>query len=165
MTGLLHEKEFSRKTFVRGGGSLIVGFSLLGTGFAGAASAAPSPAGYNPSTGQLDSWLVIDTAGTIHLKTSQIEVGNGITTGFLQVLAEELNTGMSSMQYGYFNKASLDVVDTYVAVSSGGEGGSNAMSGTGPKIPPRARSPTRRFSAWRRRTSASRSPRSAPPTA
>ena len=27
MTGLLHEKEFSRKTFVKGGGALIVGFS------------------------------------------------------------------------------------------------------------------------------------------
>ena len=68
------------------------------------------------------------------LKTSQIEVGNGITTGFLQVLAEELNMDMDQMHYGNFNKASLDVVDTYVAVSSGGEGGSNAMSGTGPKI-------------------------------
>ena len=68
------------------------------------------------------------------LKTSQIETGNGITTGFLQVLAEELSTDMSQMRYGMFNPASLDVVDTWVAVSSGGEGGSNAMSGTGPKI-------------------------------
>ena len=30
MTGFLSEKEFSRKSFVRGGGALIVGFSLLG---------------------------------------------------------------------------------------------------------------------------------------
>ena len=28
MTGLLHEREFSRKTFVKGGGALIVGFSV-----------------------------------------------------------------------------------------------------------------------------------------
>src|SRR5262245_47276903 len=28
MTGLLHEKEFSRKGFLKGGGALIVGFSL-----------------------------------------------------------------------------------------------------------------------------------------
>ena len=68
------------------------------------------------------------------LKTSQIEIGNGITTGFLQVLAEELDIDMSQMRYGMFNPASLDVVDTWLAVSSGGEGGSNAMSGTGPKI-------------------------------
>ena len=66
--------------------------------------------------------------------TSQIEVGNGITTGFLQVLAEEMSADMSQMRYGMFNKNSIDVVDTWVAGSTGGEGGSNAMSGTGPKI-------------------------------
>ena len=38
------------------------------------------------------------------------------------------------MRYGLFNANSHTVVDTYNAVSSGGEGGSNAMSGTGPKI-------------------------------
>ena len=31
MTGLMHEKEFSRKSFLKGGGSLVVGFSALGT--------------------------------------------------------------------------------------------------------------------------------------
>ena len=30
MTGFMHEKEFSRKTFVKGGGSLVIGFSALG---------------------------------------------------------------------------------------------------------------------------------------
>ena len=40
MTGLLNEQEFSRKTFLRGGGALIVGLSTLGVGFAGSAAAA-----------------------------------------------------------------------------------------------------------------------------
>src|SRR2546423_925236 len=40
MTGFMHEKEFSRKTFVKGGGALIVGFSVLGSALAGKASAA-----------------------------------------------------------------------------------------------------------------------------
>ena len=40
MTGLLHEKEFSRKAFVKGGGALIVGLSLAGAGLAGNAKAA-----------------------------------------------------------------------------------------------------------------------------
>ncbi len=31
MTGFLHENEFSRKSFVKGGGALIVGLSLAGT--------------------------------------------------------------------------------------------------------------------------------------
>ena len=84
MTGLLHEKEFSRTSFVKGGGALIVGLGALGALGAGRASGAgstnPAHAGYVP--GPLDP--------------SQ--------------------------------------VDTWVAGSTGGEGGSNAMSGTGPKI-------------------------------
>jgi nicotinate dehydrogenase subunit B len=135
MTGLLHERDFSRKTFIKGGGALIMGFSLAGSALAGKASAAgPTIAGYNPDATKIDSWITINADNTVVLKTSQIETGNGITTGFLQVLAEELSTDMSQMRYGMFNPASLDVVDTWVAVSSGGEGGSNAMSGTGPKI-------------------------------
>ena len=39
MTGLMHEKEFSRKSFVKGGGALIVGFSALGALGAGRAEA------------------------------------------------------------------------------------------------------------------------------
>ena len=134
MTGLLHEKEFSRRSFVKGGGALVVGFSLAGAGLAGRAAAAPSPAGFNPDLNQVDSWITVGADNTITLKTSQIEVGNGITTGFLEVLAEELSADMSQMRYGMFNRNSIDVVDTWVAGSTGGEGGSNAMSGTGPKI-------------------------------
>ena len=141
MTGLipeigasLHEKDFSRKTFIKGGGAMIVGFSLAGSALAGKAAAASTPAGYNPDATKIDSWITIGADNTITLKTSQIEVGNGITTGFLQVLAEEMSADMSQMRYGMFNAASLDVVDTWLAVSSGGEGGSNAMSGTGPKV-------------------------------
>ena len=32
MTGFLHEKEFSRKSFLKGGGALVVGFSMVGAG-------------------------------------------------------------------------------------------------------------------------------------
>src|SRR5262249_31148396 len=56
MTGLLHEKEFSRKSFIKRGGALIVGFSLAGAGLAGKASAVGTPAGYLPDITQVDSW-------------------------------------------------------------------------------------------------------------
>jgi CO/xanthine dehydrogenase Mo-binding subunit len=136
MTGLLHEKEFSRRSLIKGGGALVVGFSLAGSALAGKASAIDglTPTGYNPDINQVDSWLSITSDNLAVLKTSQIETGNGITTGFLQVAAEELDMDISQMRYGLYNAASHDVVDTYNAVSSGGEGGSNAMSGTGPKI-------------------------------
>ena len=34
MTGLIPEKEFSRKSFLKGGGALIIGFSIAGAGVA-----------------------------------------------------------------------------------------------------------------------------------
>ena len=39
MTGFMHEKEFSRTTFLKGGGALIVGFSLTGALAGGKAAA------------------------------------------------------------------------------------------------------------------------------
>jgi len=43
------KKEFSRKTFVKGAGGLVVGFSLAGAAVAGKAGAAgPTSAGYLP---------------------------------------------------------------------------------------------------------------------
>ena len=90
MTEML-KKEFSRKSFVKGGGAMVVGFTLAGSALAGKASAAfpaPSPAGYNPSLTKLDSWLRINADNTVTLLTSQGEVGQGISTGFLMVAAE-----------------------------------------------------------------------------
>jgi hypothetical protein len=61
MTGFMHEKELSRKTFLKGGGALIVGFSAFGV--AGTAQAANgntpfnkrTPADFLPDQAQIDS--------------------------------------------------------------------------------------------------------------
>ena len=42
MTGFLHEKEFSRKSFLKGSGALVVGFSLAGAGLLPATAKAAS---------------------------------------------------------------------------------------------------------------------------
>ncbi len=78
MTGFLHEeklpegqaltdRQFSRKTFVKGGGALIIGFSSLGAlaGKADAATgltpfAARGPQDYLPDVNQVDTWFAID---------------------------------------------------------------------------------------------------------
>ena len=100
MTEMLN-KEFSRKSFLKGGGAMIVGFSLAGAGVAGkAGAAAPTPAGYNPSLTKLDSWLRINADNTVNVLTSQGDPGNGISTGFLMVAAEELDVDMSQMING-----------------------------------------------------------------
>src|SRR5690242_2386591 len=139
MTGFMHEREFSRKTFLKGSGVAVVGASVVGAGLTGKASAArPALAGYNADPAQLDSWLVVNPDNTIILRQTKVETGNGITTGFLEVVAEELDHDMALMRYGpsqYNADGALNSrVDTWDAVNTGGEGGSNAMSGTGPRI-------------------------------
>jgi nicotinate dehydrogenase subunit B len=139
MTEML-KKEFSRTTFVKGGGALVVGFSLAGAGLAGKASAAPaaSPAGYNPSLTALDSWLRINADNTVNVLTSQGDPGNGISTGFLMVAAEELDVDMSQMINGTSvsknGQAMNTQNDSYVVGLTGGIGGSNSMSSTGHRI-------------------------------
>jgi CO/xanthine dehydrogenase Mo-binding subunit len=122
MTGLIPEREFSRKTVVKGG-ALVVGFALAGSALTGKArAAAPTAAGYLPDPNQVDSWLTIGADNTATLNTSQIETGNGIMTGFLMIAAEELDMDLSQMRYG--------PDDTYIVLATGGEGGSNAIAGT-----------------------------------
>jgi hypothetical protein len=69
MTGFLHEKEFSRKTFLKGGGALIVGFSLAGA----AVGAKTASAAFNPPVNLVDSWITVLPNNTIELKTSENE--------------------------------------------------------------------------------------------
>ncbi len=134
MTEML-KKEFSRKSFVKGGGAMIVGFSALGAGLAGKAAAAPSQAGYNPSLTKLDSWLRVNADNTINLLVSQGEVGQGISTGFMMVAAEELDVDLGQMIYGSSNKThAITTNDTYQVALTGGIGGSNSMSSTGHRI-------------------------------
>jgi CO/xanthine dehydrogenase Mo-binding subunit len=90
----MHDNEFSRKTFVKGGGALIVGFSLFGSTLASKARAAGAlnPYGSNPiDPNQIDSWIVINADNTASIKAGLISQGTGSETGILQIAAEELD--------------------------------------------------------------------------
>jgi nicotinate dehydrogenase subunit B len=130
MTGFLHEQEFSRKSFLKGGGALVVGFSLLGSGLAGKAAAAtaqPQPTGYLPDPAQVDSWISVLSDNKIVFKTSQIECGNGVTTGLCQLVAEEMNVPASQVQHVFW--------DSWNLVNSGSTGGSTGIqSSAGPPL-------------------------------
>ena len=143
MTGLLHEKEFSRKSFLKGGGAMIVGFSLAGAAVAGKAGAAapftPSPATYNPDATKVDSFLRINADNTVNVLTSQVEIGNGITTGFNMIVAEELDMDMSQVIYGssVHDKSGTEIAtvnDSWASVNTGGHGGSQAIQSVGPRL-------------------------------
>jgi nicotinate dehydrogenase subunit B len=128
MTGFLHEKELSRRSFLKGGGALVVGFSLAGAGLAGKASAAaPARTGYLPDPTQVDSWISVLADNSIVFKTSQIECGNGVTTGLCQLVAEEMNVPAAQVRHA--------VWDSYDMVNSGSTGGSTGIqSSAGPPL-------------------------------
>ena len=98
MTGFMHEKEFSRSTFLKGGGALVVGFAMVGAGaLPGKASAFGVPNTPDDPT-QVDSFLAINADNTVTLYPLYYEFGQGTYTGFTQIVAEELDVGVGSVQ-------------------------------------------------------------------
>jgi CO/xanthine dehydrogenase Mo-binding subunit len=136
MTGFLHEKEFSRRSFVKGGGALVVGFSAAAA-LAGQASAdspfasnggMPSD-GANPGTtplNQVDTWIAINSDNTALIKTGRVELGQGNTTGLLLIAAEELDMDMSQLTFARN--------DTNVTPDTGLTAGSSSISTVGPEL-------------------------------
>ncbi|HEY4348886.1 MAG TPA: molybdopterin cofactor-binding domain-containing protein [Gaiellaceae bacterium] len=123
----MHEKEFSRKSFVKGGGALFVGFSLAGA-VGKAAKAADSPFSSNgpPDLGQVDSFIAIHADNTASIKTGRVEIGQGSTTGLLLLAAEELDMDMSQLIFVRH--------DTNVTPNTGGTFGSSSISSAGPRV-------------------------------
>jgi nicotinate dehydrogenase subunit B len=122
MTGFLHEKEFSRKSFVKGGGALIVGFSVVGAGIgAKAAHAADDPFASNGPYDQtsVDSWITIHADNTASLKIGKVEMGQGTPTGLLMIAAEELD-----MDFGQLKMVSHD---TNITPNQGASVGSQGI--------------------------------------
>ena len=122
MTGLIPEKEFSRKSFVKAGGALIVGFSTLGAVVNGSAKAAANPAFESNGpldTQQIDSWITIHADNTATVRLGMVELGQGSPTGLLMVAAEELNMDFTQMK--------MLSADTDVTPNQGGTYGSQAL--------------------------------------
>jgi nicotinate dehydrogenase subunit B len=126
--GRPHEQELSRRSFVKGGGAVIVGFSLAGATLAGSARAATSPFASNgsPDLGQVDSFLAIHSDNSASLRTGRVELGQGSTTGLALIAAEELDLDVSrivSIRH-----------DTNMTPNTGGTYGSSSIAVAGPRI-------------------------------
>jgi nicotinate dehydrogenase subunit B len=137
MTGFMHEKEFSRKTFVKGGGALIVGFSLAGAGLgAKATKAADSPFASNGPFDQyqVDSWIAINADNTALIKTGGVFQGTGSETGLLMIAGEELDMDMSQLVFVH--------PDSNLTPASGVKSASNTIKNAGAGV--------RAASAWAR---------------
>jgi nicotinate dehydrogenase subunit B len=135
MTDLLNEKkidglldsEFSRKTFVKGTGALVIGISAAGSLLAGKAEAAGTRvAAGPPDLTQVDSWIAVHGDNTASIAFGKIELGQGTWTGMLQIAGEELDLPMEQLR--------MVKQDTDSTPNQGVTAGSSSISGGGPQL-------------------------------
>jgi nicotinate dehydrogenase subunit B len=95
-------KEFSRRSFVKGGGAMIVGFSMGGA-LVGAKAAKGATDPYESmgpfDQAAVDSWITIHANNTATIKIGKVELGQGTLTGILMLTAEELDLSLSQLKY------------------------------------------------------------------
>src|ERR1035437_10161819 len=83
----------SRRKFVKAGGALFVGFSIMGAGaWAKAAEAASTNSSNTLDPTLPSSWIEIHPDSTILIRTGKSDFGQSTTfTAYRQIVAEELN--------------------------------------------------------------------------
>ena len=92
----IHIKKPSRRDMLKGSGALIVSFSLvpqMGEALAQAAAAAKPLA-----LTEVDSYLAIDSKGTVTLYSGKVDLGTGVETALAQMAAEELDVPFSRVK-------------------------------------------------------------------
>jgi nicotinate dehydrogenase subunit B len=86
---------FSRRSFLRGSGALVVTFSLGALSKPSTASAQ----GFNgASSTQLDAWIAIATDGSVTAYTGKCELGQGLQTAQMQLVAEEIGVPLNRVR-------------------------------------------------------------------
>ena len=107
----------SRRAFLKTGG-LLIGFSLSDSAVLPqlvAADTAPTP-----QPGRLDAWLRIGKDEMVSVSTGKVDIGMGVQTALIQVIAEELDVLPAHVQ--------LVMGDTATTPDQGGVGGSTSIS-------------------------------------
>jgi CO/xanthine dehydrogenase Mo-binding subunit len=86
--------ELTRRAALKGG-ALVIGFSLFG---AKPTLAARGDTAGPPNPDTVDTWIAIHSDNTATIYFGKCELGQGSTTGLLQVAAEELDLGMDQVR-------------------------------------------------------------------
>ena len=108
----------SRRQFFKTGGGLLIGFSLSDSGVVPRLIAADTAT--PPAPGRLDAWLRIGKDETVSVATGKVDIGMGVQTGLIQVVAEELDVSPGRVH--------LIMGDTANTPDQGGVGGSTSIS-------------------------------------
>ncbi len=86
----------SRRDFLRGTGILIVSFSLRS--LLETAVAQGETPGKTVALDEVDAFIAVDTRGNVTLYSGKVDLGTGIGTALTQILAEELDVLITSVQ-------------------------------------------------------------------
>jgi nicotinate dehydrogenase subunit B len=118
----LTETEVSRRNFLKGGGALVVAFSVPSLRPAAAKAAAGRASAIGPALvdpDQIDSWISVGANGRVTILVGKVELGTGLTTAQAQIAADELDVALSS----------VDVVmgDTWRTPDQGTTSGSQSL--------------------------------------
>jgi nicotinate dehydrogenase subunit B len=117
----------SRRSLFKAGGALIVGFSFIGQAMPTTAAApARGPLAGPPDPARIDTWLAIHADNTATLYFGKCELGQGNTTGLLQIAGEELDLAMSQM--------SAVRLDTNVTPDQQATSSSSSIERGGPQV-------------------------------
>jgi nicotinate dehydrogenase subunit B len=128
MTDILEETTFTRGTFLKGSGALVVGISLAGAATAGKASAAApvrnAPGPWDPK--DVDTWIAVHNDNTATIYTGRMELGQGSPTALMQIAAEELDMEWSQIRFA--------LMDTHTSPDTGNTTGSSSIARGGPLL-------------------------------
>jgi nicotinate dehydrogenase subunit B len=117
----------TRSDFLKAGGVLLIGFTMTGSAVAqtAAVQTAGSPVG-PPNPALVDSWIAVHSDNTATVIFGKAELGQGSTTGVLQIVGEELDLGMDQL--------SAARLDTNVSPDQGNTISSLTIAKHGPQI-------------------------------
>jgi nicotinate dehydrogenase subunit B len=117
------DTAFSRRDLIKGGGALIVGFSIAGLPVAEIARA---EIGGPPDPNLIDSWIAVHADNTATVIFGKCELGQGNTTGMLQIAGEELDLDIGQL--------SAVRLDTNVTPNQGATTSSSSIERGGPQL-------------------------------
>lgn len=120
------EALFSRRGVLKGG-AMVVGFSLAAQRAVGAlAVPIRGELAGPPDPSAIDTWIAIHSDSTATLYFGKCELGQGNTTGLLQIAGEELDLDMSQL--------SAARLDTNVTPDQGATSSSSSIERGGPQV-------------------------------
>jgi len=89
----VHQTSFDRRTFLKAGGILAIGFSMSAT-----AGANTLPAAKSVAKEAVDSWLTITPDNKVTIFVGKVDLGTGTRTALMQLAADELDVSFGRIE-------------------------------------------------------------------